>query len=94
MIRKRLQLIFIKPYDEDETPFTRVVSKNFNSWKEVHIYLFENGLFEEFQITDQDGDQLLHYKKMFGGKYELKFSEKVPGSVLFEIVNKHASAKL
>ena len=28
------------------------------------------------------------------GKFELKFSEKVPGSVLFEIVNKHASAKL
>lgn len=94
MIRKRLQLIFIKSYSEDDTAITRVASENFNSWKEVHIYLFENGLFDEFQVTDQDGDQLLHYKKDFGGKYELKFSEKVPGSVLFEIVNKHASAKL
>lgn len=86
MIRKRLQLI----YQE----FGEVHDLFFNSWKEVHIYLFEHGLFEEFQVTDQDGDQLLHYKKNFGGKYELKFSEKVPGSVLFEIVNKHASAKL
>ena len=94
MIKKRLQLIFLKPYNDDDTPIDRVTSKFFNSWKEVHKYLFENGLFEEFQVTDQDGDQLLHYKKLFGGKYELKFSEKVPGSVLFEIVNKHASAKL
>ena len=94
MIRKQLQFIFIKSYTDDETVITRVASESFNSWKEVHMYLFENGLFEEFQVTDQDGDQLLHYKKNAGGKYELKFSEKVPGSILFEIVNKHASAKL
>ena len=86
MIRKRLQLI----YEE----LGEVHDLFFNSWKELHMHLFEHGLYTEFQVTDQSGDQLLHYKKDAFGKYELKFSEKVPGSVLFEIVNRHASAHL
>ena len=87
MIRKRLQLIY---EDNEGSTFGQF----YNSWKEIHIFLFENGLYKEFQVTDSNGDQLLHYKNKGSGKYELKFSEKVPGSVLFEIVNKHASAKL
>ena len=86
MIKKRLQLIT----SEDGS----VAGQFFNSWKELHIHLFEHGLYEEFQIIDQTGDTVLHYIKKDGGKYELKFSEKVPGSVLFEIVNRHASAHL
>ena len=87
MIKKRLQLIY-----EDAQGSTH--GQFFDSWKAIHIHLFENGLYKEFQVTDQNGDQVLHYIKKAGGKYELKFSEKVPGSVLFEIVNRHASAKL
>ena len=86
MIKKRLQFI----YEIDG--YTHCIF--FNSWKEIHMYLFENGLYREFQVTGQNGEQLLHYKKISTGIYDLKWSEKVPGSVVFEIVNKHASAKL
>ena len=86
MIKKRLQLIYTVPGDVD--------CAYFNSWKELHIHLFEHGLYKEFQVIDPTGDSVLHYIKKDGGKYELKFSEKVPGSVLFEIVNRHASAHL
>lgn len=87
MIRKRLQLIYKLPDEKTEDKF-------FNSWKEIHMFLFENGLFPEFQVTGQDGKQLLHYRKIGIGIYNLKWDERVPGSVVFEIVNKHASAKL
>lgn len=87
MIIKRLQLIY---EDSDGSTFGQF----YHSWKEIHIFLFEHGLYKEFQVTDSDGDQLLHYKNKGSGKFELKYSEKVPGSILFEIVNKHVSAKL
>lgn len=87
MIRKRLQLIWQSESGVITTAF-------YDSWKKIHIHLFEQGLYDEFQVTDENGEQVLYYHKMPYGKYELKFSEKVPGSILFEIVNKHASAKL
>ena len=87
MIIKRLQLIY---EDEDGN----VYDQFFNSWKGIHMYLFEHGLYMEFQVTDEDGKQLLHYRKIGLGIYDLKWDERVPGSVVFEIINKHASAKL
>ena len=86
MITKRLQLI----YSEDGTEVSDIF---FNSWKELHIHLFEHGLYKEFQVIDQYGTQQLHYLSL-DGKNKLYFTDDVPGSVLFEIVNRHASAHL
>lgn len=68
----------------------------FNSWKELHMHLFENGLYREFQVFD-DGYPVLHYEDKYEdghGSFKLEWDASVPGSVLFEIVNRHASAKL
>ena len=68
----------------------------FNSWKELHMHLFEHGLYQEFQVFD-DGFPVLHYVDNYEdghGSFKLEWDASVPGSVLFEIVNKHASAKL
>lgn len=70
----------------------------FNSWKELHMHLFEHGLYQEFQVFD-DGKPVLHYEEVFKDDiadqdYRLNWDSSVPGSVLFEIVNRHASAKL
>ena len=86
MITKQLTMI----YDES----TGFKTKCFKSWKELHIHLFEHGLYREFQVFD-DGKPVLHYKEVFKDDvYRLNWNESVPGSVLFEIVNRHASAKL
>lgn len=68
----------------------------FNSWKELHMHLFEHGLYPEFQVFD-DGYPVLHYEDTYKdghGSFKLEWDASVPGSVLFEIVNLHASAKL
>lgn len=87
MIRKQLTMTveLIKDY--------AYKSMCFNSWKELHIHLFENGLYPEFQVFD-NGKPVLHYWINSEYGYHLDWDKSVPGSVLFEIVNRHASAKL
>ena len=68
-------------------------SINFSSWKELHMHLFEHGLYSEFQVFDSDGNIVLSYREGYTCNH-LNWSDSVPGSVLFEIVNRHASAKL
>ena len=96
MITKQLTMIYDKGIPGDTGFYTMC----FNSWKALHMHLFENGLYPEFQVFD-DGFSVLHYDTVFrdqaytgGQEYRLNFHESVPGSVLFEIVNRHASAKL
>ena len=90
MITKQLPMI----YEEG----TELKTKCFKSWKELHMHLFENGLYTEFQVFD-DGYPVLHYEAVYKDSasksdYILKWDMTVPGSVLFEIVNRHASAHL
>lgn len=90
MITKNLLLIF--------NTGTEVDKLTFPSWKKLHMHLFENGLYPEFQVFD-DGKMVLHYEEFFkydtaDQDYTLNWGSSVPGSVLFEIVNRHASAKL
>ena len=86
MIRKQLTMaIQLK----DDITYKSIC---FNTWKELHMHLFENGLYPELQVFD-NGDPVLHYRDK-GTNYELSWSSSVPGSVLFEIVNRHASAQL
>ena len=94
MIRKQLTMI----YDKDIPGDTDLNTICFNSWKELHMHLFENGLYPEFQVFD-DGYPVLHYEAIYKDSaskqdYTLKWDMTVPASVLFEIVNRHASAKL
>lgn len=95
MIKKRLQLIY------SERPVIFSVEKSddvnalfFSSWKELHKHLFEHGLYREFQVTDQEGNIPLYYRAYYPNRFELRWDKTVPGSVLFEIVNRHASAHL
>lgn len=87
MIRKRLQFI----YSNDETQTVGGIF--FNSYKDIHKHLFEHGLYREFQITDSNGCSVLYYRRTRSNN-RLEFTDDIPGSLLFEIVNKHASAKL
>lgn len=94
MIRKQLTMIYDKGIEND----TDLNTICFNSWKALHMYLFEHGLYKEFQVFD-DGKPVLHYeevlKDVFANQgYRLNWNKSVPGSVLFEIVSRHASAKL
>ena len=97
MIRKQLTMIYDKGISGD----TDINTICFNSWKALHMYLFEHGLYKEFQVFD-NGKPVLHYEEVFKGDiadvanqdYRLNWDTSVPGSVLFEIVNRHASAKL
>lgn len=68
-------------------------SITFTSWKKLHMHLFEHGLYNEFQVFDSDGNIVLSYRER-GTNNDLHWSDDVPGSVLFEIVNRHASAHL
>lgn len=90
MITKQLTMI----YEEG----TELKTKCFKSWKELHMHLFEHGLYKEFQVFD-DGKPVLYYDEVFKDDvadqdFKLDWDKSVPGSVLFEIVNRHASAKL
>ena len=88
MIKKRLQLIYSVEKSDD------VNALFFSSWKELHKHLFEHGLYQEFQVIGQDGKIPLYYKAIYPDRFELRWDKTVPGSVLFEIVNRHASAHL
>ena len=92
MIKHQLTMIFDKGIENDLDLNTVC----FKTWKELHMHLFENGLYQEFQVFD-DGLPVLHYEDTYAdghGTFKLTWDASVPGSVLFEIVNKHASAKL
>ena len=90
MIKHQLTMI----YDKGSLHDLDLNTVCFKSWKELHMHLFENGLYPEFQVYD-DGFSVLHYSESCEDKlYKLEFDKSVPGSVLFEIVNRHASAKL
>lgn len=69
-------------------------SITFSSWKQIHMHLFEHGLYSTFQVFDVTGEIVLSYTETEKGCYTLNWSDSVPGSVLFEIVNRHASAQL
>lgn len=94
MIKRQLTMIYDKGIND-----TDLNTICFNTWKELHMHLFENGLYPEFQVFD-DGKPVLHYDTTYyepiNGKqtYKLAWDISVPGSVLFEIVNRHASAHL
>lgn len=68
-------------------------SITFTSWKKLHMHLFEHGLYNQFQVFDSDGNIVLSYRERDINN-DLHWSDDVPGSVLFEIVNRHASAHL
>lgn len=90
MIKRQLTMI----YDKGSLHDLDLNTICFNTWKELHMYLFENGLFREFQVYD-NGFSVLHYSEDSEKKLiKLEFDYSVPGSVLFEIVNRHASAQL
>lgn len=99
MIIKQLTMIYDKGVDND----TDLNTVCFKTWKGLHMHLFENGLYPEFQVFD-NGKPVLHYdttykvmshKEQPGDQtYKLTWDSSVPGSVLFEIVNRHASAQL
>ena len=97
MIHKQLTMI----YDDPENDIN-LNTECFDTWKQLHMFLFEKGLFPEFQVY-LEGISVLHYispeakykcNRECYRTYTLSFSDDVPGSVLFEIVNKHASAQL
>lgn len=90
MIKRQLTMIYDKGIEND----TDLNTICFNTWKELHMHLFENGLYPEFQVFD-NGKPVLHYDTTYKDQtYKLAWDSSVPGSVLFEIVNRHASAQL
>lgn len=80
MIRKRLEYIFAEylggPVDH----------KFFDSFKDFHKYIFENGLPDEFQLQDKDGRQLISFTNE-GTRFITTMDHSVPGSIRFEIIN-------
>ena len=91
MIKKQLTMIYDHSTDEANDLSTIC----FTSWKELHMHLFENGLYKEFEVFD-NGRSVLHYSGVTGTNttFRLYWEKSVPGSVLFEIVNLRASAQL
>lgn len=91
MIKKQLTMIYDKGIPGD----TDLNTICFDSWKKLHMFIFENGLFTAFEVY-LDGLSVLRYSRSGGDTLSniLYFSDDVPGSVLFEIVNRHASAHL
>lgn len=90
MINKKLFMIYA-PEDKDHDDCLNTI--HFKTFKELHMHLFENGNYPEFQVYN-DGKSVLHYRNKGDKGFTLEWDASVPGSVLFEIVNKHASAKL
>ena len=96
MIYKQLQLIYM---DVDNS----VKYEMFPNWKKLHMFLFDHiGIIDndpDLAVYDvQEGDykknELLRLDIDERGRRRLKYSPDVPGSVLFEIVNRRASAQL
>ena len=80
MIKKRLEYIFA------ECLGGKADHLFFDSFKEFHQYIFENGLPDEFQLNDKDGQQLIRFKND-GTCFTLICDHSVPGSIRFEITN-------
>ena len=80
MIRKRLEYIFAECYGQKPEHIF------FNSFKDFHKHIFENGLPDEFQLNDSDGNRLIRYANT-GTEFKLTCDHCVPGSVCFEIIN-------
>ena len=57
MIRKQLTMIYNSGTFENKG----LKTKTFISWKELHMFIFENGIFEEFQVFLY-GESILHYR--------------------------------
>jgi hypothetical protein len=89
LIKRQLTMIYDKGIPGD----TDLNTICFNTWKDLHMHLFENGLYSDFHVFD-NGKPVLHYWCGVEYNYNLKWDSSVPGSVLFEIVNRHASAQL
>ena len=80
MIRKRLEYIFAECFGGETDHLF------FNSFKEFHQYIFENGLPDEFQLNDKDGQQLIRFWND-GIHFYTIMDHSVPGSIRFEIIN-------
>lgn len=80
MIKKRLEYIF------SECLGGTAEHIFFNSFKDFHKYIFENGLPDEFQLNDKDGQMLIRFKND-GTHFTTIMDHIVPGSIRFEIIN-------
>lgn len=80
MIKKRLEYIF------SECLGGKAEHLFFNSFKDFHKHIFENGLPDEFQLNDQDGHQLIRFTNT-GTVFHISYDHLVPGSIRFEIIN-------
>lgn len=80
MLKKRLEYIF------SECLGGKTDHLFFDSIKEFHKYLFENGLPDEFQLNDQAGKQLIRFTNT-GTVFHISCNHQVPGSICFEIIN-------
>lgn len=80
MLRKRLEYIFT------ECLGGKADHLFFNSFKEFHKYLFENGLPDEFQLNNEDGQTLIKFTNT-GTSFYVRCDHSVPCSIRFEIIN-------
>lgn len=80
MIRKRLEYIFAECLNG---PVEHIF---FDSFKDFHKHLFENGLPDEFQLNDSEGRQILKFIND-GTAFHISCDHCVPGSIRFEIIN-------
>lgn len=85
MINKKLQLLYVKD--------GVLENQIFSSFKRIHIFLYENGVPEELQINDLEGNVLLHYINKEKG-CTLNYKMSVPGSLIFEIINQREGAPI
>ena len=86
MIKKRLEYIFSECYGGKADHLF------FDSFKEFHQHIFENGLPDEFQLNDKDGQTLIKYKNT-GALSMVTYDHIVPGSIRFEIINQERIAQ-
>ena len=86
MIKKKLHFIFCECIGDDVQDLT------FNSFNEFHKYIFENGLPDDFQLDDPQGNTLLRYRNE-GTFSKLHYDHDVPGSIIFEISNQEQRLK-
>ena len=80
MLKKRLEYIY------SECLGGKAEHIFFNSFKDFHKHIFENGLPDEFQLNDSEGHKLIRYKNT-GISFLIKCDHSVPGSIRFEIIN-------
>ena len=80
MLKKRLEYIFA------DFLGGKADHLFFDSFNECHKYIFENGLPDEFQLNDKDGNQLIRFTNT-GTMFCITCDHAVPGSIRFEIIN-------